>query len=57
MTFVSDFLNAVALKLSTIGLEPTVALFANYDATKESGLKLTVCPAATSSSLSLCRNE
>ena len=46
MTFISEFLNAVALKLSAIGLEPTVALFANYDATKESGLKLTVCPAA-----------
>lgn len=45
-SFISDFCTAVATKLTAIGLSPTVALFANYDATRESGLKLTVCPAA-----------
>lgn len=45
-SFISDFCAAVATKLAAIGLSPTIALFANYDATRESGLKLTVCPAA-----------
>ena len=43
-SFIGSFCAAVAEKLAAY--EPTVALFANYDATRESGLKLTVCPAA-----------